>query len=385
MAENLKITPFIVGEDHMSTGEQWNEWLDELELEMRFFGITDDARKKDALMIYGGREIRRLERCLPDPESGNKYEKLKSKLSEYFAPQRNKWYSRYKFLQMKPEHGESTASYTTRLRQKAIGCDFQNEDERILEHLMQTTENEELIRKVIYKKLNLKETLESMQLIEDTMMQVHDMNDRDTVARVRRRNTFDRRQRQHNGVEEHPTYERCKYCNRRHPRQKEQCPAWGKICNNCNRKNHFAVVCKDDELSSRGSSNDSRRGVSRVETVSDEDSDGDVEQFMKHLKIGKVTVSNKKSLPDGERKLICSYCGREGIHKRKEECEGYGKRCRNCKRRDHLERVCRNKNSNILRKFNKRKTRTDRSISSSTEDSDDEYIGDHITNDDYFQ
>ena len=33
---NLRINPFIVAEDHIATGEKWDEWLEELEQECDF-------------------------------------------------------------------------------------------------------------------------------------------------------------------------------------------------------------------------------------------------------------------------------------------------------------------------------------------------------------
>ena len=51
---NLRINPFTVDEDHIATGEKWDEWLEELEREMIFFRISDAADKKDAMLIYGG-------------------------------------------------------------------------------------------------------------------------------------------------------------------------------------------------------------------------------------------------------------------------------------------------------------------------------------------
>ena len=55
---------------------------------------------KDALIIYGGQEISRLEKSLPNPEEPgqNVYQKIRNKLNEYFIPKRNKHYSRYMFL-----------------------------------------------------------------------------------------------------------------------------------------------------------------------------------------------------------------------------------------------------------------------------------------------
>lgn len=35
----------------------------------------------------------------------------------------------------------------------------------------------------------------------------------------------------------------CKFCGKSHPMNKLMCPAWGKSCNACGRKNHFALMC----------------------------------------------------------------------------------------------------------------------------------------------
>ena len=36
---------------------------------------------------------------------------------------------------------------------------------------------------------------------------------------------------------------KCKFCGREHEMKKEACPAFGKICRKCFKKNHFANVC----------------------------------------------------------------------------------------------------------------------------------------------
>ena len=88
---------------------------------------------------------------LPDPvERGlNVYEKLQKKLNDYFIPKRNKHYSRYMFLKMRPQIGETTVAYAARQREKAHDCDFgTNQIERILAHLIQTIENQTLFKQV---------------------------------------------------------------------------------------------------------------------------------------------------------------------------------------------------------------------------------------------
>ena len=152
---NLKSQPFVPGDDPIVKGKAWDDWLEEIEREFRYFKITEPLDKKDALIIYGGKEIVRLEKSLPTPTDGtNEYEKLRKKLNDYFKPKKNKHHARYVFLKMRPTHDETTNAYAARLREKANDCEFEaNCDERILEHLIQTTQNRSLdIQKAINKK-----------------------------------------------------------------------------------------------------------------------------------------------------------------------------------------------------------------------------------------
>ena len=40
-----------------------------------------------------------------------------------------------------------------------------------------------------------------------------------------------------------PPSVKCKFCARIHEFRKEICPAWGKVCTNCNKRNHFSRCC----------------------------------------------------------------------------------------------------------------------------------------------
>ena len=80
---NLKTQPFAPKDDQISTGKAWDEWLEEIEQELRYFKITEPADKKDALIIYGGKEIARLEKSLPNPPGElDEYVKLKTNLNQ---------------------------------------------------------------------------------------------------------------------------------------------------------------------------------------------------------------------------------------------------------------------------------------------------------------
>ena len=156
--------------------------MDDIEREFRYFRISNPIDRKDALIIYGGKEIARIEKSLPDPADPdgdmNDYEKLRKKLNDYFSPKRNKHYARYMFLKLRPLAGEATVSYAARLREKVYECEFGNTfDDRILEHLIQTIENQQLIQRCISKGWELAQFLLEAGQTEDTSLQVHDMKE----------------------------------------------------------------------------------------------------------------------------------------------------------------------------------------------------------------
>ncbi len=87
---NLKTLPFVHGSDTLSTGKNWEDWLESIEREFRYFRMTQPDDKKDALLIYGGKEITRLEKSLKNEPGENIDENqvLKNKLNKYFLPKR---------------------------------------------------------------------------------------------------------------------------------------------------------------------------------------------------------------------------------------------------------------------------------------------------------
>ena len=306
---NLTIKRFTVDEDHIATGEKWDEWLDELEREMRFFRISEAEDKKDAMLIYGGVEIQRLEKSLQDPKEGDICVKLREKLNNYFSPQKNVHYARYLFLKTKQLAGETTVAYAARLREKAFKCEFHDIDERILEHIIQTTTNAELVRQVLHKQWTLQQTLAEMQLLENTSEQVKSMGQHETqdVAKINRRKSKNKNKMSQNEQNKEQDI-RCKDCDRTHPIQKELCPAYGKFCSKCGRPNHFSTVCMEESKNLQKGNRmwRSRYGRDVKRTINDTDtdySDNDLDQepdfideLVRHLTVGKIKVSKVSDL-----------------------------------------------------------------------------------------
>ena len=245
---NLLIQPFKPT-DRLSVGKAWREWLEEIEREFRYYRINTPNDKKDALLIFGGRELRRLDKYLPDlADNLDEYQKIRKKLNDYYVPRRNIYFERYLFLKMRPTPGERTVAYGTRLREKASECDFGDScEDRILEHLIKTVDNQTLILKCIRKEWTLAEFLKRAGEMEDLSMQMscmHTQRVKPKVARLERkiikRGNYKARYR---NIED--DLKTCGYCGLSGIHVKGSgCPAYGKRCFKCHARDHFAVVCK---------------------------------------------------------------------------------------------------------------------------------------------
>ena len=234
-SRKLPILPYNAAESRLSIGKAWDEWLEEIERQLRYFRVNIPADKKDALLIYGGRELVRLENTLPDTnDSLDEYATLKKKLSDYFSPRRNKYYERYLFKKMRQYDGESVRSYAMRLREKASPCEFHDTcEDRILEHLIHTIPNKTLIRKCITKGWTLSRFLVKACEYEDTDLQIRKMKG----------TRLDICHKQHHIQRTH-RWPMCRYCGLSgiHPKG-YNCPAFNKQCYRCKKRDHFTRVC----------------------------------------------------------------------------------------------------------------------------------------------
>ena len=97
----------------------------------------------------------------PPVEADDEYKKLKRKLNNHFLPKKIKHYARYTFSKQRMESYESIVAYAARMRKKARDCEFGDQgDDRILEHLIQTIKDNDLIKRCIKKRWNLEYFIE---------------------------------------------------------------------------------------------------------------------------------------------------------------------------------------------------------------------------------
>ena len=62
----------------------------------------------------------------------------------------------------------------------------------------------------------------------------------------------------------------CKFCGYEHAPERKKCPAWGKVCERCKKKNHFAKGRKDATVNAIESDEDFEEiSVVRVQAMKD--------------------------------------------------------------------------------------------------------------------
>lgn len=116
------------------------------------------------------------------------------------------------------------------MREEAINCELHDADERISEHIIQATNNTDLVRDVLPKKRKLQQMLIEKQVLKDTSVQVEAMGRQDStnVSKIRRGKK--EKNKELTIARSAERYRTCKYCGQTHPMQKELWPAYGQFC-----------------------------------------------------------------------------------------------------------------------------------------------------------
>ncbi len=199
----------------------------------------EDNVRVATLMTVMGRDCYQVFENLPlTEEESTKTDTILKKLGEHFEPQRNIVYERYVFNtdEAKQEASESIEQYFNRLRKLVSTCDYgvQTDDhirDRIVSGIRDSATKSRLLRE---RKLTLDKALDICRSSESTALHLQKMERTDEAVHQLKTKT-----KSHGSQHQKRN---CKYCGDNHPRGK--CPAYGQECSNCQKRNHFAKVCK---------------------------------------------------------------------------------------------------------------------------------------------
>ena len=200
------------------------------------------------------------------PEQGKVIDIVLEKFEQYCIGETNQTYKRYRFNKCHQNEHETIDAYVTSLRTLAKTCNFgQLENDLIRDRVVMGIRDNTTRKKLLQvAKLSLSQCTDVCRSYEKTSQQLESMKSNQVKA-------FNKLLPQSTPTSKQKTGEqnliRCKFCATTHTRDKFQCPAWGKTCSVCKRRNHFAAACSNKPPKTPHRSN--RRMVSSIDHDTD--------------------------------------------------------------------------------------------------------------------
>ncbi|GFS43632.1 transposon Ty3-G Gag-Pol polyprotein [Nephila pilipes] len=171
------------------------------------------------------------------PESKANYSEVLQKFEDYWSPRQNVVYERYKFLSCVQLEGQTIESYVTHLKTLASTCEFAEQENGLIRDCIvlgiykDSGLQERLLRE---NNLSLEKAIEIVRAAEASREQIRNMKYETATINFVKKKEIPNRPKKSSQYE-------CKKCGRKH--KPRECPAFGKICTKCNKKNHFVVKC----------------------------------------------------------------------------------------------------------------------------------------------
>ena len=157
----------------------------------------------------------------------------------YCIGKTNVIYERYRFNNRSQESDKSIDAYTTALRTLAETCEFGSlKEDLIRDRLVCGIRDNSLRKKLLQEpKLTLDKCLDSCRAAEATKLQMQAMTNQNNESSDVNALKSSSEKSNVRMVDD------CKFCGKSHERNREKCPAYGKVCKKCKKENHVASKC----------------------------------------------------------------------------------------------------------------------------------------------
>ena len=263
----------ITGHDTWSNREAFHEQWKDYEIASGLPNKPETIRAATLRTIMGRDCRETLKRLEIPPDDRDKPQVILEKLEEYFKPLRNVIYESFVFNSRKQQPGESIREYVDALQRLAMTCDFGTLRDRLIrDRLVVGCSDEETRARMLHKdSLDLTKAIEMCRAAEAMQRQLPSISDGGSAERqytgtpdevhtvCRGQTTSSRFKRSNDRVQN------CRYCGQAHEAGK--CPAFGTICRNCGKRNHFARVCRQNSVAAQRPGGQRQKPASRPARV----------------------------------------------------------------------------------------------------------------------
>ena len=178
-----------------------------------------------------------------------------SKFKKYYSPKSNHTYERHQFNTRNQNEGESIDSYVTELRILSNSCEFGDLTDSLIKYRLVCGVLKDSVRSRLLQETELtlqkaidicraaKTLTQQMIVIQSTSSGATGSNENVVKKKIVKSNSVKNTDNKPAGSTIKLKSRKCGYKHEPH-----KCPAFGKLCHNCKRKNHFSTVCKNKKI-----------------------------------------------------------------------------------------------------------------------------------------
>lgn len=270
MSESSHIRPFNTEGDNI--GQRWLKWLDRFHLFLDVKEISDEGKKINNLLYYGGEDVYDAYQPVKDTTADTTLKAVTDKLTAHFNPPSNNQISRFQFRSTKQFAGEKFDDFVSRLREIIKTCNYSStsvEDELVTQ-IIQGCNSEKLQSRAMEKEIKLTELIALGKTIEAVELQMSELKKKtlnvDYCAGDACVNQVSTRRRNlPSSKSEKPP--KCFNCGGEYPHKDGKCPAFNKTCNNCKKRNHFASCCRLESTRNDNQGNSSTNDEHKIQLI----------------------------------------------------------------------------------------------------------------------
>ena len=274
MAENF---PFVKPPEPLQIGtgnpaHSWKKWKQKFDIYLKATGASSKSNeiKVGLLLNHIGDECLEIysnfqflaERDNPDggdklpAESPDNLHTVTEKFNEFFTKRDPQLMLREKFwFQLQREPSQSFDSWVTTVKERSAECKFPPDfiEQAVRDKLTFSCTDDRAKLKLydVGAKLSLQKAVTILSMKEATSRELQETKSA-SIEYIKQRTAYNPASLpQRPASQQRPSFDRCGYCGKSHPRGRNNCPASNARCDNCNKMGHFKAVCRSTPNTAR--------------------------------------------------------------------------------------------------------------------------------------
>lgn len=247
--------------------EKWALWKQKFELYMSAAGWDTKPGERQVaifLNLIGDDGLEKFNTFEMSVEDKKSIEKVLAEFEKFCSPKANETVDRHIFFTRIQKSGESFSDYLTELKVLSATCGFgQLRDSLIKDRIVCGINDPEVRNRLLRENdLDLEKCVNMCRTVELAAQQMKTINDENNVHVIRKyQDKFEKgsnkqkagderesasatasRNSTKSGAAERKQHSACRKCGSKH--EPKRCPAYGKECRKCKKRNHFAKHCR---------------------------------------------------------------------------------------------------------------------------------------------